>query len=116
MQNIEYIRNNSQEFDLKLAKREIAKQSENILSLDLQVRKHKAKLQELQQQKNYIAKNIGQKKSKGEDASQLFKQAEEVKQSIHTLENNNIEYEQLDKLLNSLPNLLDNDVDRKSHV
>lgn len=110
MHDIEYIRNNPQEFDTELARRGIEKQADNIIALDALVREQKTTLQELQQQKNIIAKEIGRLKSQGKDASNAFKKAEKIKQELNNLENNSNNQDKLTEILISLPNILSNDV------
>jgi len=110
MHNIEYIRKNPEQFDLELSRRGIEKKSAEILQLDSKVRESKTRLQELQQQKNQVVKEIGHLKSKGEDASELFKQADIIKQELQLLENGSEESNKLESILTSLPNILSNDV------
>lgn len=110
MHDLNYIRNNPKEFDHKLARRGLKPHSAEILALDKNIRQAKSKLQELQQEKNQIAKAIAVAKSQAQDAKQLFVRAEQVKNTIAELENNSVLIERLNNILLSLPNILDNDV------
>ncbi|MBT5827460.1 MAG: serine--tRNA ligase [Alphaproteobacteria bacterium] len=111
MHDLNFIRENPQEFDLALERRNLKPKANEILALDHKIRSFKGELQELQQQKNKIAKEIGVLKSKGEEAQHLFKEADKVKKRIFELENNSeIEYK-LNDILLSLPNILANDVE-----
>ena len=111
MHDLNFIRENPQEFDLALERRNLKPKANEILALDRKIRSFKGELQELQQRKNKIAKEIGVLKSKGEEAQHLFKEADKVKKRIFELENNSeIEYK-LNDILLSLPNILANDVE-----
>jgi seryl-tRNA synthetase len=109
MHDIEYIRNNPQLFDQELQRRDLDIKSQEILALDTEIRHNKTNLQQLQQQKNQLAKEIGSLKSQGKDAKELFIQAEKIKSDIAKLSNDELATK-LQKLLASLPNLLALDV------
>ena len=111
MHDLNFIRENPQEFDLALERRNIKPKANEILALDHKIRNFKGELQELQQQKNKIAKEIGVLKSKGEEAQHLFKEADKVKKRIFELENNSEIEHKLNDILLSLPNILANDVE-----
>jgi len=104
--NINDIRENPEGFDKELARRDIAPISLEIIALDKKVRESKSELQELQQQKNSVAKEIGMLKGKGEDASESLKKAESIKQRISELEGGTKTEEELHKILSALPNIL----------
>jgi seryl-tRNA synthetase len=111
MHDLNFIRENPQEFDLALERRNLKPKANEILALDHKIRSFKGELQELQQQKNKIAKEIGVLKSKGEEAQHLFKEADKVKKRIFELENNSEIEHKLNDILLSLPNILANDVE-----
>ena len=111
MHDLNFIRENPQEFDLALERRNLKPKANEILALDHKIRNFKGELQELQQQKNKIAKEIGVLKSKGEEAQHLFKEADKVKKRIFELENNSEIEHKLNDILLSLPNILANDVE-----
>ena len=83
MYDIKFIRNNPEEFDAILARRFEKPMSAEILELDSKVRTQTTELQELQTKKNEIAKKIGNAKSKGEDASDFFKESDGIRDAMH---------------------------------
>ena len=103
MHDIKFIRENPSEFDSQLARRGLPAMSAQILELDAAKRNTQTALQDLQARKNAIAKEIGKVKSQGGDASQLFKEAEEIKAKLAEAESGTDEVEQL---LATIPNLM----------
>ena len=110
MHNINYIRENSQEFDAAMQKRGGEKIAEKILFLDKEVREKKGLLQSYAEQVNLLSRQIGIVKSKGKDATELLMGAEEIKKKISSLEGSTVEKDELHKILSSLPNILADDV------
>jgi seryl-tRNA synthetase len=110
MHDINLIRENPEEFDAQMKRRDVSAQAKNILELDKVIRAHKGKLQEVLQTRNGVAKEIGHLKSMGEDATHMFKKAEEIKQQVIELENKTDEEIELEKILLGLPNILDADI------
>ncbi len=106
MHDLNFIRNQPEQFDAELARRALEPQATEILALDQIVRNSKTKLQELLQQKNQLAKEIGKVKASGGDVVDLFKQAENLKAEIAELEKPGPEEQKLNALLASLPNIL----------
>lgn len=82
MQDILLIRNHPERFDAALARRGIAPQSAEILALDQEARKKQTQLQQLQQDANLCAKEIGARKAKGEDATELLERSKALKAAI----------------------------------
>jgi seryl-tRNA synthetase len=82
MQDILLIRNNPEHFDAALARRGIAPQAASILALDQEARKKQTQLQQLQQDANSCAKEIGARKAKGEDATELLERSKALKAAI----------------------------------
>ena len=109
MHNIEYIRNNPQLFAQELQRRNLTVNVKEILDLDTEIRHNKTNLQQLQQQKNQLAKEIGALKAQGKDAKELFIQADKIKNNIAKLSDDALE-KNYKKILASLPNLLALDV------
>ena len=103
MHDIKYIRENPAEFDTRLARRGINPLSAEILALDAKKRERTTHLQDMQARRNNIAKEIGKVKGQGGDASELLREAEEIKAKMAELENATDETEQL---LATIPNLL----------
>ncbi len=107
MHDINYIRNNSNDFDANLAKRGVAPQATAILALDEKKRKLITTQGELQAQRNDIAKQVGELKKSGGDATELMTQSRDINEQIAII---NIELsgdDALNNMLQSLPNLLD---------
>ena len=109
MHDIEYIRNNPQAFDQALKKRNLHNMTEKILTLDKKIRANKTNLQELQQQKNQLAKQIGALKAQGQDTKKLFIEAEKLKAKLIKLNDDELSIE-LKNILSSLPNILSSQV------
>ena len=59
MHDIKLIRNNPKEFDLILKNRNFKPVSDEIIKLDLEIRKLKKHLQEIQENRNLKSKEIG---------------------------------------------------------
>lgn len=110
MHDIKFIRENPDFFDRALARRNIAPHAKQILELDELRRKRLNEIQNLQQQKNEIAKSIGQAKSQKIDTTLLFAQAEEVNNKLEIANRPDESQERLELLLISLPNILSNEV------
>lgn len=116
MHNIHYIRKHPDLFDQAMVKRGLAPIAEEILSRDKERRGEKTSLQSLQQQANELAKLIGEKMAKKEDAKELLERSKELKQKINEAkkqqesEAEEITIELVDELLFTLPNILDEDV------
>jgi len=105
MHDIKYIRQYPQEFDTRLARRGLKPLSEQVLQLDKQLRSQQSELEQLQAKRNNTAKQIGAAKAKGEDATEHFKAAEQIKQQIAALERDDKTAKQLRDILVGTPNL-----------
>ena len=86
MHDIKFIRDNPAAFDAALAKRGLQPMSPMILRLDENKRSRQTELQELQNQRNQLAKSIGMAKSKGENIEPIMAQSKEVNDKIAKLE------------------------------
>ncbi len=111
MLDINWIRQNPQILDENLIKRGASPCSQSILSLDQQWRDQETELQTLQNERNQIAKSIGERKRHGQNADDLLKAAQKIKDKIPHVEKNvrSLE-EQKKEMLARLPNLLLADV------
>jgi seryl-tRNA synthetase len=117
MHNIKWIRENPEAFDVSMKKRGIAPVSDVILKHDQAKRESIFKLNELQNQANQIAKQIGElmRDGKRDEAESLKNKSKEIKEKIAEL-NKSVEEEemeggsQIDNLLLTLPNILDKSV------
>ena len=105
MHDIKWIRDNPQQFDAGLKRRGLAPLSEEILRLDAEVRADKTKGQQLQQEMNALAKEIGMRKAKGENADDLLARSKEMKEKIAGQGEDSLD-NPLNQLLLTIPNLL----------
>ena len=111
MHDINYIRNNPDEFDANLAKRGVESQAAEILRLDEAQRKLLTKQSELQAQRNEIARQIGAIKKNGGDAEKLMSESRHINEQISQTEKELANEDALKIVLRvSLPNLLGDDV------
>jgi seryl-tRNA synthetase len=111
MHDIRRIRENAAAFDASLARRGLTPQSPMILQQDEALRATKTTLQQLQEERNSLSKDIGARKKAGEDASALMARVNAIKEEQHHLEQQEREQEeQLTLLLSSIPNELADDV------
>ena len=111
MHDLKWIRKNPKEFDNGMIKRGLDPQSTKILSLDKARRDIISRLQELQTERNETSKEIGQKKSTGENADKMISRVAEIKHIISDLEfDQNQIAEKIETLLLNLPNTLDHTV------
>ncbi len=110
MHDIKFIRSNPEAFDAGLARRGLAPQSPQILALDENKRKGQTQLQELQSKRNALAKQVGQAKSKGEDATAIMNEAKQVGEDMAALEATLAGRGELESILETLPNIPADDV------
>ena len=111
MHDIKSIRNNPKKFDQTLKDRNLKPVSEKVLKLDSEIRKSKTKLQEVQENRNLKSRKIGLLIKENKDPISLQNEVKELKNKLTLLEENirNAELD-LNKILMSLPNILDEDV------
>ena len=86
MHDIKWIRDNPEKFDMALARRGISSMSAQIIEIDEASRGITTELQELQNRRNEISKQIGSLKSKGEDADNLISAVADLKVRMSRLE------------------------------
>lgn len=111
MHDLKWIRENPQAFDQHLTWRGVAPHAQEILDLDQSHRACLTKTQELQQKRNDVAKQMGMLKSQGQDASALVAEGAALKKSLSDLEEEErILKNKIQLILDSLPNLLKEDV------
>jgi seryl-tRNA synthetase len=84
--DIRWIRENPEEFDKALQLRGGEAASAPLIKLDDERREVIQAMQELQNQRNTISKEIGVKKSKGESADDLLEQAAKIREDLPQLE------------------------------
>lgn len=115
MLDIKWIRENPDEFDAAMKKRGNDMRAERVAKSDKNMRSHKTKLQELQQESNSFAKKIGELMSQGkkEEANELVEKSKQVKQQIATMKMFDSEKDvegYVEEILSELPNILLDDV------
>ena len=86
MLDIKLIRENSQELEKKLKTKEPDASLQKVLKLDEDIRSLKMEAEELKSERNKNAKEVGKRKRKGEDVSDLLKAIEGAKDKISTLD------------------------------
>jgi len=106
MLDLKWIYENPDLLDEGLKKRGIDPRASQILSLDKKHRKVLTEVQELQNERNTIAKEIGVLKQKGGNADDLTKRASEIKKQMPLLEDQVETFQkELNDILSITPNL-----------
>ena len=106
MHNINYIRKNPTEFDNAMKLRGEEAISSKILEIDKIKRETQTVLQNILSERNNLSKEIGNLKSKNQDAKELIAKVEELKIKINSLkELENIKESELNSILTRLPNI-----------
>ena len=106
MLDAKYIKDNLQEVANKLAMRGY-KLDVNLFEIQEAKRKDlQEKTQELQSQRNIMSKEIGKRKSKGEDVSDIFAKVNEINEQLKTVEKDlKVQLNDINKHLLSMPNI-----------
>ncbi len=113
MFDIKWIRENPQKFDNALAKRGLEPQAQKLIALDDERRKIIVLLNEAQEKRNALSKQIGQAKAQGEEekAQALMRQVAQLKLQVQEGEEKEREQTKiLEDELAILPNILADDV------
>ena len=111
MHDIRFIRDNPDQFDAALERRGLDPVAGTILEIDVKRRGLQARLQEMQSRRNQASKEIGARKSKGEDADALIAEVNDIKRQMPQIEGEeSVLAAELDSWLMELPNLLDDAV------
>lgn len=111
MHDLKFIREKPEVFDAGLFRRGMAPQSAKVLELDAARRRVQTELQDMLKQRNEASRAVGEKKSRGEDADELIRQVQALKDTIGESEAEERRLgEELDGLLAGLPNLPGPDV------
>src|SRR5215510_377927 len=106
MFDLKWIRDNPEAFDRGRARRGLAPLSAQVLALDAKRRAAQTTWQEMQAKRNELSKQIGQLKSKGQDASAVMAEVAALKDKMATSETEEQALAgELDALLASQPNL-----------
>ncbi len=111
MHDIKLIRENPKVLDNGLERRNLAHQSETVIRLDAERRALQTQLQELQQKRNDLSKQIGDLKRSGGDATAITEEVAKLKTLAPELEAKEQEAaRKIDELLSTLPNIPADDV------
>jgi len=106
MHDLRQIRDDPAAFDSGLKRRGLQPQSAEILALDAKRRAAQTRLQEHQQRRNEVSRQVGAAKSKGQDAAALMAEVAQLKDAMEaaTAEEQAAAAE-LDQILAGIPNL-----------
>ncbi|MBT4689146.1 MAG: serine--tRNA ligase [Rhodospirillaceae bacterium] len=111
MYDLRWIRDNPEAFDAGLAARGMAPLAKDILARDEKARANRTQLQEIQNRRNALSKQIGAAKSKGEDAESLIAEVGQLKGALQAGEEVERELSgALRETLSELPNQPEPDV------
>lgn len=106
MFDVKWIRDNPEAFDQGRARRGLAPLSAEIIALDAKRRAAQTAWQEMQAKRNDLSKQIGQLKSKGQDAAPIMAEVAGLKDKMAAAESEEKELaEALEALVASQPNL-----------
>jgi len=106
MLDIKWIRENPEAFDRALKSRGLEPQAAILIKFDEERRGAICKLQEVQGQRNQVAKNIGDLKRRGMDVDALMKEANLISDLLAQSEEEFKEHEEFfNELLETLPNI-----------
>ncbi len=111
MYDLRWIRDNPDAFDAGLAARGVAPLASEVLAADAEARANRTNLQEIQNRRNELSKQIGAAKSKGQDAAGLINEVGELKGALQAGEEVERTLSQsLRETLSGLPNQPEADV------
>ena len=106
MYDIKWLKENTNIFDAAMKKRGITSISKQVVKLYDEYVDLLTKLQNLQNERNILSKNIGLKKSKGEDASKDMQSVSEIKSSITSFqEKSDSIHNKITEMLETIPNM-----------
>lgn len=110
MLDIKWIRENPAAFDAAMEKRHNQIRAEKILKIDEEKRKKISLIQELQSQRNKIAKEVAEVKKAGGSAELLLEESKKVNKNLADLENDSSLDNQLEEILSGIPNIPNSEV------
>jgi seryl-tRNA synthetase len=111
MLTLDFILKNSELFQNSMRKRGVSFSIDIFEKLETERKDLILQTQDLQEKKNKIAKEIGAKKAKGEDASVLLKEGDLIKATLPEFEEKLREKEEeIKNFLLTIPNILDDEV------
>lgn len=104
MLDIKWIRENPTAFDAAMDKRNNNTRAETLLKIDEEIRKKTFFIQELQSQRNKIAKNIAEIKKSGGSVDLLLEESKKVNKNLSNIENEINSDNRLEEILAITPN------------
>jgi seryl-tRNA synthetase len=104
MLDIKWIRENPTAFDAAMEKRNNDTRAETLLKIDEEIRKKTFFIQELQSQRNKIAKNIAEIKKSGGSVDLLLEESKKVNKNLSNIENEINSDNRLEEILAITPN------------
>ena len=111
MHDIRFIREHPEKFTRAMKRRSLNITADHILDIDRQRRVLQTEIQVMKSRRKLASKDIGSRKSRGEDVDGLVAEVNNIKSKIPQLESKETTLaETLKKLLLELPNLLDETV------
>lgn len=105
MLDIKWIRENAEQFDAAMQKRNAEFRASEILKFDEEKRKKTFLIQELQAKRNKIAQEVGAIKKSGGDAADLLVESKKVNAELAAAENDFSIDEKLNAILATIPNV-----------
>ncbi len=106
MFDIKWIRENPEEFDKGLGRRNLEPLSASMIALDKERRESETRAQELQASRNKLSKEIGAAKARGEDAADIIAEVSRSKEAQGAAEEEaRIKTDELTEALSGIPNL-----------
>lgn len=104
MLDIKWIRENPAAFDAAMEKRNNDTRAETLLKIDEEKRKKTFLIQELQSQRNKIAKDIAEIKKSGGSSDSLLEESKKVNKNLSDIENEITSDNKLEEILAITPN------------
>ncbi len=106
MFDIKWIRENPEEFDRGLGRRNLEPLSASLIALDKERREKETQAQEIQAGRNRLSREIGAAKARGEDATEIIAEVSRSKEAQGKAEEEaRIKTEELTAALSIIPNL-----------
>ncbi len=106
MLDIKWIRDNPDAFDVELGRRGLAPEAGRLLKLDTRRREALSLSQDIKTRRNGLSREIGDRKRRGEDASELIQEVSRTKaQQAEAEEQARAAEAELEAVLASIPNL-----------
>ena len=110
MLDIKWIVENPKIFDENMKNRGADFKSSDLIKLDEKRREITTQIQELQNQRNNLAKEIANLKKSGQNADELMSHSKEINEKLKNLEENFNQDQELENILLTIPNILDEEV------